>query len=200
MALRSHRSHCDFRQTLLLFAVTALALIGCDVGRYELKEDKSGRTIRLDKWTGEITIIAGDRLIKVKTTQEQESERILASSLAQPKRWNAIEIPQLEGAKATLVTSWRDNVLEYQFSIRPIGDKLVSARRLNIRARFMALLYDDNSFRILAIELPLSELASVVDDKGKVMSWDGEGSIPSTGEQYRRAVGWNLKWIGFGPS
>jgi hypothetical protein len=45
----------SLRQALLLFAAL-FALTASDVGRYEIKEDKSGRTIRLDKWTGEITI------------------------------------------------------------------------------------------------------------------------------------------------
>jgi len=52
----------DWRKAPLFFLVLFM-LTGCDVGRYEIKEDKSGRTIRLDKWTGEITIIAGDRLV-----------------------------------------------------------------------------------------------------------------------------------------
>jgi hypothetical protein len=189
------------RQALLSAAVI-LMLIGCDVGRYEIKEDKTGRTIRLDKWTGEITIIAGDRLVRVKTPSEQESERVLAQKFARPKNWDVIDIPQLGGTKATLVTSWLDNELHYQFTVSPITNQLTNARSLAWRAssRFRALIYDADNFKVLMVDLPLSRLDNTVDDKGKAINWQMIDSVPCTEEQYRRASSWNLSWVGFGPS
>jgi len=70
-AIALHRGWPKFAFVVLLLGV----VFGCD-GRYEIKEDKEGRIIRLDKWLGGITILEEGKLIPVvnKTVQQSKSE------------------------------------------------------------------------------------------------------------------------------
>jgi len=60
------------RGAAILFALLSLGLTACDElerrygTRYELKQDEQGRMIRLDKRTGEVAIVEGDRLVPLK--------------------------------------------------------------------------------------------------------------------------------------
>ena len=66
----------------LIFCLAALAnLLGCDkatdvssqqdVGKFELSHDSRGRTIRINKVTGETAILDGDRFVPVKVGKEK---------------------------------------------------------------------------------------------------------------------------------
>ena len=80
-----------------LVVVWPLLLCGCDQvrgslprqddSRYELRQDAQGRTIRLDKVTGEVAIVQGERLIAVKPSNE-------ASNPSSERRLRAAPTPE----------------------------------------------------------------------------------------------------------
>ena len=58
--------------TVMIILLSGI-LIGCR-GRYEIKEDKRGRMVRLDKWTGKIAILDDDRLVPVVKVTKQKTK------------------------------------------------------------------------------------------------------------------------------
>ena len=135
-----------------------------------MKEDKEGRTVRIDHWTGDVTIIAGDRMIKAKTQQEQEAEEkkqaASVAALAAPKYFPPITLG-LGGGMATLETSWRNGTMFYQFSLTPVSKRVEQARNLYTNS-ICLMFYDTAGFKIKQITIRLSSMTGNVDDAGKV--------------------------------
>src|SRR5437773_6332151 len=96
-----------------LILVLASFIAGCNKppdgdNRYTLSKDASGRTIRLDKQTGEIAIVDGLEIRPLKNATQATAERAAkGKELEEPKSWPDVDIPQI-GARASLSTAWRD--------------------------------------------------------------------------------------------
>ena len=188
--------------TAALFII-CLFCVACS--RYEMKEDKAGRTIRIDHWTGEVTVIAGDRMIKVKTQEEQDADdkkqAASVAALANPKYWSAVPLPALGGGTATLKTSWRNGTMFYQFSLNPLPKKVEQARARNSYIdSFNLIFYDSAGFKIKEISIHLSSMTADVDTTGKIYALDMDDSEMFSEDDYRHLSTWNLGWQGFGPS
>ena len=61
---------------IVIFTILVALTAGCE-GRYEMKEDKLGRIIRLDSWTGEVAILKEGVMITVSDATEQEWTQIM---------------------------------------------------------------------------------------------------------------------------
>ena len=66
------------RVASIFICIGLLFAYGCDLQRYELKEDKQGRLVRLDKWTGGFLVLDGSILVE---PREASWERILEEAL-----------------------------------------------------------------------------------------------------------------------
>jgi hypothetical protein len=178
-----------------------LTFSGCS--RYEMKEDKEGRTARIDHWTGEVTIIAGDHMIKVKTQEEQDAEdKKRAASVAvlsAPKSLPPVPLEPLGGGAAMLQTSWRDGKMFYQFRIRPLSKRVEHARN-SYGNSFDLALYDNAGFKLKEIKVFLTSMVGNVDDSGKLQGLSIEDSEFCSEDDYRHIATWNVSWYGFGPS
>jgi hypothetical protein len=188
---------------LLLFTAFSLTCFGCS--RYEMKEDKEGRTVRIDHWTGEVTIIAGDHMIKVKTQEEQDAEdkkrAASAVTLATPKSLPPVILGPLGGGIAALETSWRDGRMFYQFSVKPVSKRVQEARKQAWNGNaFYVVLHDNAGFKIEEIRIQLSSMVGTVDDAGKLQVLSSEDSEFCTEDDYRHITTWDVRWSGFGPS
>ena len=116
-------------QKLISLVVCIPFLISCDQlnsqfgNRYEITKDQSGRTLRLDKRTGEIAIVEGERITTVRDSVQADLEKQTEkSNLAKAKYYPAIGLPQF-GLDATIATSWQDENLLYSVSLRPTAKK-----------------------------------------------------------------------------
>lgn len=169
--------------------------------RYEVKQDKDGRTIRLDHWTGDVTILIGDTMVKMKTPEEQklqeEAEKQKTASLNTPRTMPPIPIPQLGNVSATLRTVWRDGTLNYQFIIAPESKVLRDARASGYGRSFTLIFYDDQGFKIKSIDVRLNSMSETVDEHGKPLWLDMDDSEFCTAEDYGRIRSWNVLWSGF---
>lgn len=64
--------------TPVVLVILTLGLAACDEletrygSRYELKQDARGRTIRLDKRTGEVVVIQGGKLVPIELANQQD--------------------------------------------------------------------------------------------------------------------------------
>lgn len=133
-----------YSMTALIAMWCALALTSCG-DRYELAQDKEGRTIRLDKRTGEVAVIVGDRLVIAKTPEQVEAEetdaRQEAEVLGSPKNWPQQTLKQIGVTTASLTTAWKDGSLRYQLYLLPVPKNYENNDRFS--APLVLRLYDD---------------------------------------------------------
>ena len=109
-----------------------VALLGClslltscdQIGnRYEITKDQSGRTLRLDKRTGEVAVIEGERIVPIRSAKDADAEKqIVVKSLADAKSFPSIELHPF-GLNAELQTSWQDGKLRYSVIFKPVVPK-----------------------------------------------------------------------------
>lgn len=190
-------------QHFLLLSLAVVAICSCGCSRYEVKEDKEGRTVRVDRWTGDMVLVAGNTMTKLKSPEELEKDeqeaKKRAATLAVPRMMPPIAIPQLgNGVTAHTRMMWRDGVLHFQLSIRPLSKTLRSARDLPYRSSsFTLAFYDDQAFKVKSIDVRLASMAETVDDSGQGMSLDIDDSTICDADEYQRISSWNIFWSGF---
>lgn len=176
----------------LMFFMAAIA--GCsDSDRYEMSKDAQGRTVRLDKKTGEIAVIGNDRVITLKSDKDAETEKKSALDLHAPRSWSDVDIPQIGNVKAALSTSWRDGMALYQFTVKPISKDLVAAQK-KYMATLTLELFDANGFVLARIPVIVGSMSRVVNDKGEGIELSSNDSIKMSQDTYSSLVGWNVAW------
>jgi len=179
-----------------------LSLIGCDTDRYEIKQDELGRTIRLDKRTGEIAVLTGDKLIAVKTPEEEEAERKILSKLID---WGDLQM-KFGDIKVNLKTSWRAGSLHYIFSVSTTTEKIKKAKTRHdfLRAygykggeleSYNILLLDHNDFKLCEMKIYVTSMIELVNEKGDVWELESKSSGSCSADNYRNAAYWNLTWF-----
>jgi hypothetical protein len=162
--------------------------------KYEMKEDKQGRTIRLNKETGEIAVLEGSALVPVQSPEEAQRNANSISDLAKKKNWPPTQLPAIsKDTNVYLSTSWRDGKLYYQFWVTP-SPKIKSIVNTEPYGNFQVLLSDAGGFTLIKILVPLSHLTRIVEDDGKISYFEANDSIPATQEQYRSVTTYSLVW------
>src|SRR5262245_2789159 len=81
--------------SVLFVTLLAFSLAGCDQlgGRYELSKDSKGRTIRLDKRTGEMVIVDGDKIVSLKEASEVDrKEKEETTKVGEFKYWPPLQL------------------------------------------------------------------------------------------------------------
>jgi hypothetical protein len=174
---------------VLMVFITLSVLAGC----YEMKQDDKGRTVKVNKITGELSVIEGDKIIKLKGEKEVKAEQEAAKKLGETKRWPEIPLTIAEGVNARLVTKWSDGIMYYQFFI----DKNLRGKG-NYFARLTIQLHDSASFLIEEIPVPVSNLTGSVGLDGKTIeSMEYKGQKPLSEDTYKKISEWNVSWAGF---
>ena len=196
----------------LVWAVLALSISGCDQipgsAKYEMAVDKNGRTIRLDKRTGEITIIDGDKVISPKSAAESEMARSQEEAkLALAKKYSKKTIKHLY-VDASLQTSWQNGKIYYYVQFNPLApEKQSNSPAVSSDAKpanpnlipFVAavlrhdfyLHMQDVPFDLLRERLNYSYVAG---DKGETTGFVAKGNAPMSKEAYLRLDEWNMQW------
>lgn len=187
-----------FGRTVNILIVFTLFLLGCgESNRYEMTKDANGRTVRLDKKTGEVAVIENNQIAVLKNHKEVEQEAKKTSLLEAPKVWPVFDVPQLGGLKAILTTVWRDDRLAYRFSVYPFTKKLETQLKKPFSTFGLKIgLYDDNGFKVTEIILPIVRLSQNVDDKGEVLGLSANDGIPLSSSSYTQISTWNIMWYG----
>lgn len=207
------------RITLVMFL---FFVSGCgESDRYEISKDPSGRTVRLDKKTGEIAVIEGEEIKILKDPKTLEKEKESHRALSKPRFWPAVENQNLN-VRFTLKTSWREGQMFYQLALYHIersnaewallsadteeakkkanakiaryNNALVNAQ-LNRAARhapFTIQLFDENLTKLRDIQV--IHLTQVVDDNGLAQSYEYQSSIPISAELYTQLKSFSVQW------
>ncbi len=174
---------CIYVSMVVGITVFAVAKVG-----YEIKEDKSGRTIRIDKWTGNISILDGETLIEPETGEQQKAreeesrkkEKDELSMLSDEHIWTSQEIPKIPSVKLYLSTTWREGNLCFKLRLQPLSPKFQQLRDAYGTSNWFILRFlDKHGFTLLTSDkISLSELTPEVDAKGKADALSYEGNIP----------------------
>jgi predicted small lipoprotein YifL len=181
-------------KTLLALALAA-ALAGCS--RRQPASDADTRTVRVDKSTGDVTIIDGDTITRVKAPQEQAADDRQRDELAVPRDLAAVGLPALGGGTAALRISWRDDKVYYRFTIQR-DSKQVEDARTKSGPSFEILLYSSDRSVVKRIGVPAQSMTRTKDEQDdRATALIREDSVPCSADEYRLIASWDLTWHGF---
>ena len=179
------------KYSFLLFSIIIFSLIfpGC----YEAKQDDKGRTVKINKLTGEVSVIDGDKIIKLKDDKDLRAEQEASRKLGEPKIWPKISLSILGGINARLITKWSDGNVYYQFFIdKNLHGKVKSFSRFNVQ-------FDDRAnFLVDEIPITVSSMTGLLGENEKaIRSMEYKGHKPMNEEKYKIIEMWNVTWSGF---
>jgi hypothetical protein len=169
--------------------ILSLIVTGC----YETKQDDKGRTVKINKITGEVSIIDGDKILKPKEEKDLKAQQEATKKLGEPKVWAQLDLSIIGGVKARLITKWSDGNIYYQFFL----DKNLRGK-VNSFAKFNVQLHDGAEFLIEEIPIPaLSMTGRLGEDLKTIESMEYKGRKPMSEETYKIIKIWNVTWVGF---
>lgn len=177
---------CSLRLTSgVLIAQLAL---GCDVVPYEIHEDKFGRQVRLNRWTGEIAVVQGETIIKL--------GRSVTYSGPMTQQWAVLNLAQLGDVTGTLRTAWHDGRLRYEFSLTPESKKLrdASTQGFGVGKSFTVLFTDSFGIAVVQDEVALPTMSRIVDNKGNPTGLSYNGQVACSYADYLLIGGWSVLW------
>lgn len=176
---------------LQLFSV--IITVSVCAGCYEVKQDDKGRTVKVNKLTGELSVIEGDKILKLKGEKEVKAEQEAANKLSYPRTWPDITLSIGDVTIAKLITKWSEGIMYYQF----FTDKNLRGKGYYF-ANLSIQLNDNASFLIEEIQIPLSSMTGQLGLDGKTIeSMEHKGQKPMSEETYKKITGWNVTWSGF---
>lgn len=179
---------------VILLALFSIAFSSCNKDRYQLEKDKEGRTIRLNKRTGEIAILSDDRLIIAKAPEKPPKSISLDTFnkiiLGEVKNWPALEYKTIE-SKAELKTSWLGESLRYRLILRPEPKNF---KQNVFNPSIVINFYDANGFIVIKVDINKSDFNNVVDDKGEIIGVQVNSEIPCSGNKFAAINTWDLSW------
>lgn len=200
----------------VIAALLSILLLGCEKKeRYTIEQGKDGRVYRLDRETGEMAVVTGDKLIGISTPEQQKSEKKFEVDLAQEKEWPIHVIPTPHNLSCRLKTSWREGKMYYIFSVHPVKKAPVDASEKqtesssstatknwewrdqyidDISNHITIHMNDSGGFKLAEIGVPFYKLIRIVDDKGEPSNIQNEGNVQCTSEIYRALVDWSMQW------
>ena len=186
------------RSTVLTIVVCCL-FTSCQEDVYELQEDENGRTIRLNKRTGEVGVIGSDSLQILKTTDEleaiAEAEELALEALREAKTWpQPGGIPQIDVDEALLITSWRGGKLYYQLRLTPVPKNFDTAKKSNSLHHFKVNFQDSGKFNVLVLNILLSQFSTIVDTDGTPLNIQVNSSVTCSKEDYEMIQSWLPEW------
>lgn len=158
-----------------------------------MKQDEKGRTVKINKITGEVSVIEGDKILKLKNENDIKAEQEAIKKLGEAKTWTEIPLSIAGDTKAMLITKWSDGNLYYQFFV----DKNLRGKGNNF-ANLTIQLHDDASFLIGDIRVPVSSMTGQVGvNSNTIKSMEFKGQMPMSVDTYKKVKEWNVVWSGF---
>lgn len=187
----------DSALCVVIVFLISITFVSCKRNRYELVKDDRGRVVRLDKETGEIVIVQNEKMVPVKTPEQQETETAAArareEALSAPKQWSDQEFKQIGITKASLTTRWVDGTLWYKFEMQPIP-KGINENYLPSQAPFTLTFNDKSGFELIKINLYQFSFSTYVDEDRKPIALAANSSVLCTRGVYEELAGWGLTW------
>jgi hypothetical protein len=190
------------KKLLVLFLIFLFFLSSCEQNPYQLVKGENGTVYRLNKKTGQISIIKDDKVIDLETPEAIAVKKIREKTLEELKEWGERQIP---GKKlyVKLETSWRENKLLYKFTAYPYESlkAILSSKNLDYytalqrsQQKFIIELLDKNGFVIKEIDIKLWEMTRIVDEEGNPIEMVMNSQIDCSKEIYESINDYSIKW------
>jgi hypothetical protein len=161
-------------------------------------KDSEGRTIRLNKSSGEVVVIEGDRMLVPKSKEEVEAEKKTEESklreqkekLANRREWDQSIVLK---TKVSLNTIYLGSQMRFKLVFENLPEKWEESSYVT---RIFTLIFLKNGIEVFSQPLNRSEFTRLVDDSQKVAKYglSYDGSITMTPEEYEMLGGWTLTW------
>ena len=177
----------------------ALGVFACGPS-YELLQNDQGQTIRINKKTGEVSVMRGGEFVAVKDQSQIQSE---TEALSFAKTWpfdaKTTTFSRYGIEEITITSKWISDRLHYRVNVSPWPESFERARRSYTATgpTLMPSFNDSDSFERVAIELSASEATRIVNNEGEPIGAQWEGSTPCSAENYRAVSYVSVGWKGF---
>jgi len=186
------------------FIVILAMICGCDVAPFESEKSDRGETIIVNKWTGNVYKLIGDKLVELDKISIKNRK-----GDASPKKFNAKPIEKHK-INVSLGTIYRNEILYYKITISPINslkearevkdkkeveswNKTIEENRVsfhNISIKFT----DFYGFNIKEVDVPLNKFLRVIDSDGNVSEYEAQGKIELEYSDYMLIASWRIGW------
>ncbi|NTU97295.1 MAG: hypothetical protein HGA62_05725 [Chlorobiaceae bacterium] len=168
----------------------------------DVTQDKQGRIIKTNRLTGEIVIIDGDKITKLKDEKELRVEEEETKKLGEARYWPSMLIDAGNRPEIDITTKWVDNMLYYQIhsnqNLRDqgeyVGGYMYGSRKtphMNIQ------LNDENGFLIKELSLDVSQMTAIQDSNGQINSMVYKGVVGLDRKLYKNIKGCDITWSNF---
>ena len=177
----------------------SMLLAGCDSKQsaesWDLVTASNGLVYRINKKTGEVSLVAGAQVTRLDELREQKKEGAKKSFL---KEWPVQSVKHLGDLSLRLKTTWRDGKLHYILTVSPYSSQIQKQRDASFsEARFIINFYDTDGFELFDLPVKISEMTEVVDDTGKTGSMQANGSAICSVDTYEALGASGIGWGGF---
>jgi hypothetical protein len=179
-----------------ILALFFSALIGCSRNEeYDLITSQSGRIYRLNKNSGEISLVDGTKITKLPEPIQSEMSRESAKLLVELRSWPKRSLPQLDSLQVSLKTRWRDGILYYIFFASPHNKRLREAHDSYPTSKnFTLKLMDAHGFVLIDIPMTLSSMSKVVNEMGQAEGLQMNDHVTCSSEMCLALDQWSLSW------
>jgi hypothetical protein len=183
----------------VVIGALSILLVGCDskekMESWNLVTASNGLVYRINKQTGEVSVVAGTQMTKLDDLREQKKDTPKKTYF---REWPVQKIKSLGDISLSFKTTWRDGKLHYILEVSPYSSQIQKEAEGSFsEARFNLKLYDTDGFELFSLPVKISEMTGVVDDAGKRNSMRANGSIVCSVDTYEALSGAGAGWAGF---
>ncbi|MDK2014360.1 MULTISPECIES: hypothetical protein [unclassified Deinococcus] len=171
------------RTLVLLSLLTATFLVGCRYDMTTSLTDKGGQLYRLDRITGDLTVVDDGALKPVS----------MASTNSMDLDTTSADTVDLSGTGASVAFKgkWRDGKLFYRITLKPFS-KLKKA--YDQGGSVSIGLTDAERYEIAKVKANLGEMIAVVDSAGRKSELEIVGKVPMSRSDFEAVSGWEPTW------
>ncbi len=189
-----------YNSSYLTVSLSLLLLCGCsgNADNFQLVATE-GRTYLLNKRTGELKIVVGQRLIELNGNESANGAHSIT------KRWPTQKIPQLSDLEVNVSTKYRDGQLLFSATAAPfagmVSNELDRGNKKyweESTSKLILKFQDADGFNVgTPIQLQLSSGSKQVNEKGEPEALVWSGSQQIEGQSYTAITSIAIGWAGF---
>ncbi|MCW5935657.1 MAG: hypothetical protein KIT45_15355 [Fimbriimonadia bacterium] len=127
--------------------------------------------------------------------EDLRQEEYRVRQLADGRSFRDIELKQLGNLKFSLRTSWREGVMNYNFSVSPYNYEYLAASAMSPISSWTISLEDNQGFKINEFTIERNSMIRNTAEDGSYTGMDIKGSITMDKEEYEQISDWNISWI-----
>lgn len=171
-------------------SVVLLTVLFAWLFRYDIREDRNGSALRVDRFTGEVARIENGEVSILRVASEDKSPPT-------PLRtWPQIQVPTLQTG-ARLATRWRNGQIGIRLKIAPYSAR-IKAAHANYCCESWNLDFEDaDGFTVFTHQVSVRSMTTIMGADNEVDSLEFKDSLPLSRYDYNRITGVNVGWAGW---